>query len=371
VGTAARLVTDLGNIDFVFFAGAAPLTVANFLNYLNRGDFNNSFFHRSVPGFVIQGGSFRADATASPIPTDPPVINEPLISNTRGTVSMAKIGGSPNSATSGFFISLADNAAILNPQNGGFTVFARVAGAGMTVVDAIATLPIQNYTSVRSALTDTPYRVPPATPYNPNNLARVLSTSFISPLSLSASSSNPVIANAGVSAGNLILTPISPGISTITLTATDLDGLTATTNFTFTVTPDTYESWAARQSFATAQDGLAGADPDRDGRSNLAEFALASPPLAPSEADLLPSITSGKLTFQFPLRQYTTGVTVTLESAEILNGPWTSQWSAQDGFPHPWITSAVTSGNAQIITARNPSAAILPRQFLRLKVTKP
>lgn len=371
VATAARLVTDLGNIDFVFFSGDAPLTVVNFLKYLNRQDFANSFFHRSITGFVIQGGSFRADAAGSKIPTDPPVVNEPKLTNTRGTVSMAKQGGNPNSATSGFFISLADNSGNLDAQNGGFTVFARVAGAGMAVVDAIAALPIQNYSSINIAFAETPYRTPPATPFNPTNLARVFSTALIAPLSLNASSSNLAVASASVSGENLTLQPISPGVSTITLAATDLDGATATTSFSYTVTPDTFETWVARQSFATPQDGTAQADPDQDGRNNLIEFALASPPLASSGADLLASITNNRLTFEFPLRRHTSGIRVTLESAELLDGPWTARWTPQDGFPHPWISGIVGSGNFQTITAKNPEVVNLPRQFLRLKVTKP
>ena len=370
VAAAARLVTDLGNIDFAFYSNAAPLTVANFLNYLNRGDFTNSMFHRSMPGFIIQAGGFRADATASAIATDPPVLNEPMISNTRGTIAMAKQGNNPNSATNQFFINLADNAGNLNSQNNGFTVFARVAGNGMAVADAIGALPRQNYAAINGALTDTPYRIGPATPYNPANLVRILSASTISPLSLTASSSAPEIATASINGENLELVPISPGIATITLTATDLDGLDANTSFSLTVTPDTYEAWALRQNFANGPDSLPTADPDRDSRSNLVEFALATVPLASSQADLLSSIAAGRLTFSFPLRLHTSGISVGLESSETLDGPWTPRWTAQDGISHPWILSAVSSGNFQTITAQNPAPANLSRQFLRLKVTK-
>ena len=371
VSSAARLATDFGNIDFVFLPTAAPLTVTNFLNYLNRGDFNNCLFHRSVPGLFLQAGGFRADATASAIPTNPPILNEPLISNTRGTVAMAKRDNSPNSATNQFFINLANNAGFLNAQNSGFSVFARVAGSGMTVADAIAALPVQDYTGVNGALAATPYRIPPATPYNVGNLVRILTATPISPLTLSVASSSPEIASAMVNSGNLILTAISPGVSTITLTATDLDGLTGTTSFSFTVGPMDYQSWSDQQGFVSAAEALPGADPDQDGRSNLLEFTLASPPLASSAADLLPSISSGKLTLRFPLRLHTSGVNVFLESNESLQGPWTVRWATADGFPHPWISSVAPIGNVQFITAQNPDGANLPRQFLRLRVTKP
>lgn len=143
--TTVRLQTPLGTIEIELFDSAAPRTVANFLAYVNSGAYQRSFFHRSVPGFVLQGGGYTWDAaagTARRIPAAAPVANEfsPERSNVRGTVAMAKIEGNPDSATSEWFINLADNSANLDAQNGGFTVFGRVTGNGMAVVDAIAGL---------------------------------------------------------------------------------------------------------------------------------------------------------------------------------------------------------------------------------------
>jgi hypothetical protein len=77
----------------------APQTVANFRAYADSGDWNGSLVHRSVPGFVIQGGGYREVGGAyQTIPTDPPVPNEPCLSNTIGTMAMARVGGQPNSA---------------------------------------------------------------------------------------------------------------------------------------------------------------------------------------------------------------------------------------------------------------------------------
>jgi cyclophilin family peptidyl-prolyl cis-trans isomerase len=119
--------------------------VANFLGYALRGNFTNSIIHRSVPGFVIQGGGFGLNgSTIVPVKTDAAVVNEPGISNTRGTVAMAKVDGDPDSATSQWFINLADNSGNLDQQNGGFTVFGRVAGNGMAVADRVAGLARQN-----------------------------------------------------------------------------------------------------------------------------------------------------------------------------------------------------------------------------------
>lgn len=140
----ARFKTNLGDIDVELLAGDAPKTVANFLNYAGRGDYNNSFFHRSVAGFIIQGGGFRwVNNAPGSISQDPPVVNEYKISNTRGTLAMAKLGTSPNSATNQWFFNLGDNSANLNNQNGGFTVFGRVTNAeGLAVMDRIAAVPV-------------------------------------------------------------------------------------------------------------------------------------------------------------------------------------------------------------------------------------
>ena len=143
LATNVMIATPLGNIEIEMLEDDAPNTVANFLEYVDSGRYDLTFMHRSVPGFIIQGGGFTFDAdagTAPGIPTLPAIDNEFKISNTRGTLAMAKVGGDPDSATSQWFINLGDNAADLDNQNGGFTVFARVVGNGMQVADAIAGL---------------------------------------------------------------------------------------------------------------------------------------------------------------------------------------------------------------------------------------
>jgi uncharacterized protein (TIGR03437 family) len=140
-----RFRTTQGDIDVTLLPGPAPRTVANFLNYVNRGAYNNSFIHRSVRGFVIQGGGYRWDGRPVEIPQDPPVVNEFNVSNTRGTLAMAKLDTGPNTATNQWFFNLADNSSNLNNQNGGFTVFGRIAtNAGLQVMDRIAALPVVN-----------------------------------------------------------------------------------------------------------------------------------------------------------------------------------------------------------------------------------
>jgi len=136
------LETDLGPIPIELYPNMAPATVANFTQYALAGDYDGTVVHRSVPGFVIQGGGFRDGGGAYvAIPTDPPLVNEPCLSNTRGTVAMARIGGQPNSATSQWFVNLVDNPS-LDGVDGGFTAFGRVVGEGMDVAEAIAALPV-------------------------------------------------------------------------------------------------------------------------------------------------------------------------------------------------------------------------------------
>jgi peptidyl-prolyl cis-trans isomerase A (cyclophilin A) len=142
--TTVRVITSLGDFSIELFDDDAPITVTNFLNYVNSGRFNSTVIHRSVSNFIVQGGSFSFDASSGNIvsvATDAAIQNEFSVSNTRGTVAMAKLGGDPNSATSGWFVNLADNSSNLDAQNGGFTAFGRVIGDGMTVVNSIAAQP--------------------------------------------------------------------------------------------------------------------------------------------------------------------------------------------------------------------------------------
>ena len=153
--TIVNFNTSLGSFEVQLYDTAAPITVQNFLSYVNGGLYQNSFIHRSIPGFVIQGGGFTYDqpqleAVNFPsIPTFPSIDNEfdPSRSNLRGTIAMAKTSD-PDSATSQFFFNLGDNSTSLdNPANsGGFTVFGEVIGNGMDIVDAIAGLEIINFT---------------------------------------------------------------------------------------------------------------------------------------------------------------------------------------------------------------------------------
>ena len=145
-GTIVRVSTSIGDYSIELLDDTAPATVANFLNYVNRNDYNGTYLNRVVNSFVVQGGGYRFQPFVGPIdvPPDPPVINEFGASNIRGTVAMAKLEGDPDSATNQWFVNLVDNSANLDFNNGGFTVFGNVLGDGMIILDAIDDLPTVN-----------------------------------------------------------------------------------------------------------------------------------------------------------------------------------------------------------------------------------
>ena len=132
-----RFETTLGDFTIELLEKDAPLSVANFLRYIDDGFFDGTIFHRIVPGFVIQGGGFTEDMTQKR--TQPPVKNEADngLKNKRGTLSMARTNDI-NSATSQFFVNLKDNDFLDHSRgNFGYAVVARVTD-GMDVVDQIA-----------------------------------------------------------------------------------------------------------------------------------------------------------------------------------------------------------------------------------------
>jgi peptidyl-prolyl cis-trans isomerase A (cyclophilin A) len=159
--TTVQVQTVLGNFEVNLFDKTTPKTVENFVAYVNANAYANNVVHRSETGFVIQAGGFTYSGSLplAAVVQNAPVVNEPVYSSLRGTIAMAKLGSNPNSATSQWFVNLADNSQNLDKQNGGFTVFGQVTGNGMAVVDAIAALsrfdlggaltamPLRNYTT--------------------------------------------------------------------------------------------------------------------------------------------------------------------------------------------------------------------------------
>lgn len=180
-----RFETASGPIDINLETTAAQGTVNNFLAYVRGGDYNGMFLHRLArnangTGFVLQGGGYTyVNSTLGAVTSRGAITNEfsATRSNLRGTVAMAKLGGSPNSATSEWFVNLGNNSANLDTQNGGFTVFGRVTTQSMVVVDQLASLTTINANgSSYTAFSELPvFAVPSGRALAPDDLVYVRS----------------------------------------------------------------------------------------------------------------------------------------------------------------------------------------------------
>lgn len=336
-GTILEFDTVVGSYFAELFDSLMPATVANFLNYVTDNDYVNSFIHRSIPGFVIQGGGFaetNGEFPVESVPVDNTIVvnefsNHALVNgggasvavggaiiqlpggtdlsqiqagnrirvigleegleyqlgsggtkvsafyfitdvndgddtitvarnqttlqpasfsqdaqdlhwyivpdvNVRGTLSPPKQEELPDSASSGFFVNLVNNSENLDIQNEGFAVFGEVVYDGMTVVDAIATLPRVNGGG--------PFTTLPVVDFDsvsltPDNLVYLNDVNVVNELSyeiVSNSNSGSVVVS--LENGSVILNPAAAGSADITLRATDVDGNTAELTFTVTIT---------------------------------------------------------------------------------------------------------------------------------------
>ncbi|MEI9998642.1 MAG: peptidylprolyl isomerase [Verrucomicrobiota bacterium] len=145
--------TSEGDIEITLDPTHAPISVKNFLSYVDKKFYDGTIFHRVIPNFVDQGGGITADMQEKP--TDPPIKNEASngLHNARGTISMARTSD-PDSATSQFFLNLVDNTASGKLPNGdpannldpggvspdGYAVFGHIT-KGLDVMDKIAAVP--------------------------------------------------------------------------------------------------------------------------------------------------------------------------------------------------------------------------------------
>ena len=196
VGQIAQIDTVRGKFNVELLAADAPKTVANFLNYVNKGAYTRTFFHRSVPGFVIQAGGFallEGGSNYTSVAADAPVVNEFKVPNTRGTLAMAKLGSGPNIAALPIF------------------------NASQALSDgAFDNLPlISSALSADSLILVRSIKVIPVYPAAPGDTAV---------LAFSVASSEPAIVGATISGSLLVLSPGSGGRATLTVRATDVNG---------------------------------------------------------------------------------------------------------------------------------------------------
>jgi len=137
-----RLSTNQGDIVLQLDATKAPKTVANFIEYVKAGHYSGTIFHRVIDGFMIQGGGMTPEMKEKPTRAPIPLESRNGLSNTRGTIAMARTSV-PDSATAQFFINVKDNAfldAARSPDGNGYAVFGKVV-EGMDVVDKIRKVP--------------------------------------------------------------------------------------------------------------------------------------------------------------------------------------------------------------------------------------
>ncbi len=144
--TKVKMTTSLGTIVIQLDNAKAPISAANFADYVKSGFYNGTIFHRVIPGFMAQGGGF--DTSFNQKETKAPIKNEADngLKNKRGTLAMARTND-PNSATAQFFINYKDNSFLDHtsptPSGWGYAVFGEVV-EGMDVVDAMAKQPTGN-----------------------------------------------------------------------------------------------------------------------------------------------------------------------------------------------------------------------------------
>ncbi|WP_109441737.1 peptidylprolyl isomerase [Acinetobacter haemolyticus] len=141
--TMVEMKTSMGNIEIELFDDKAPVSAKNFESYVKSNFYAGTIFHRVIPGFMVQGGGLDANMVEKT--TKAPIVNEASngLKNTRGTLAMARTRD-PNSATSQFFINVADNHFLnRSAMDAGYAVFGKVT-KGMEVVDKIVNVPTAN-----------------------------------------------------------------------------------------------------------------------------------------------------------------------------------------------------------------------------------
>ena len=142
--TMIDMKTSIGNIEIELFDDKAPVSAKNFESYVKSNFYAGTIFHRVIPGFMVQGGGLDANMVEKT--TKAPIVNEASngLKNTRGTLAMARTQD-PNSASSQFFINVADNNFLnKSPMDAGYAVFGKVT-KGMDIVDKIVKVPTANF----------------------------------------------------------------------------------------------------------------------------------------------------------------------------------------------------------------------------------
>ena len=376
-------------MEFALFSTRTPNTRTNFLKYVSDGDYNHSIIHRSVPGFVIQGGGFYSKTpgeglVVDSVSTDPPIVNEFGVSNTYSTVSMAKLGGDPDSATSQWFVSLGANSDILDPQNGGFTVFGRVTQSTMQAAadfgnrtlfpvwnagGAFSELPLIASFDGSVSIVESDLILFPSvtmTPMAPGDAGE----SVVLAYTVQANSNSSGVSASIINDNQLQISypPQSVGGATLTIRATDSVGNIVDDVF---VIQQNYSSW--RTSHFTpsdaADDAVSGpqVDSNGDGLSNMRLYihGLLTTEVQSDPVSFEESVSGNSYfpSFTFPLTKQIKGVSILLQKSRDLGSsdPWTNVSYSQ--------VSSIPSGATDMITIKANDAVTGNKVFYRVHFT--
>ncbi len=376
---AVRMDTSHGAITVSLFDRAAPVPVENFLHYVDAGSYSNSLFHRSVNAStfdIIQSGSFSVNGSGlSSVQTVGPIVNSPGIPNDRGTLALAR-SSSPNSATSGWYFNANDSPGLDDSAGtgGGYSVFGRATAVSLPVIDSIFAFPtVSTSFLVDGVLSSGAFATVPTTNGNApdgTNLVIVQQVARVPALTYAVTSnSQPGVANATIVDGDLIVTPISSGVTDLGITVTDIDG-----NAFNAVVPVTVQNVFSHWSAAHANGAGPLIDNEPDGATNALEYALGGDPTLMDSREILP--TGGTtdangmtyLTLAFSHLKNAADLTYVVEKSGNLMD-WTTVWESSDGFAHPAVVSKVDSGDKTLLTVRDPMA-MTPgsKTHLRLRI---
>ncbi|MGK0185937.1 MAG: cyclophilin family peptidyl-prolyl cis-trans isomerase [Verrucomicrobiales bacterium] len=391
--TVVRMQTVAGEFDIALADTLAPVTVANFLSYVDSGTWDGTFFHNVVSESfsILQGGQFRTreDGKLQRSPRDPSLSNEfdASASNVCGTIAMLKPTG--DDSTNQWLFNFDDNSLALDRFYG---AFGRVMGTGMSVIDTISALPSTSlYTATivscegtppnetceeaSQRLQDWPLLRIREEGLDTDDLVTITSVSRISPLTYSVdSNSSPDVASAVVSdAGELTIDFLAAGATTVTVVATDRDGASTPHSFTVSV-GGSFDSWANAAGLV-GDDALLTANPDGDALTNLLEYAFGGSPLIDDsgaagvstarqgsfEEQQVPSIT-------FFYRADAADLDYAVQLSSNLEGEWTEVWTSAQGLEAPTVLSNEDAGGGIRKVTVSARVALLPA-YLRVKVT--
>jgi cyclophilin family peptidyl-prolyl cis-trans isomerase len=251
--------TSLGTFNLALFPSAAPITVTNFLGYVNSGKYVNSVVHRSdkLLGLIQGGGYYRP--MLDPVPTNSPIPLEYNIPNTNSTIAMARTY-IQNSATSQWFINRNDNTEVFGQANGGgYAVFGRVTGTGMDVANFIGSLPTYEFSVPFDQLPLWHYTGGVVLEGNYVAVTWAQEVPLFPPLlggravvQFTVTNSNPAVATVTAEGSSLRVMPVGGalGSANVTVTATDSNGNSTNSTFFLQVTnPDGSSGWVQNPIF--------------------------------------------------------------------------------------------------------------------------